>query len=625
MEKKVLEAKIATLEAQISELQNDAVKYHLLKETAGFAILTLQGYIFADCNAMATKIFGLTRAEIIGKEPFILSPKYQPDGQTSQEKAIALMKSALQGKPRRFEWEHLRGDGSRFYADVSLNKITVANEELIQVMLRDISEEKLSKERLENQNKIIRHLNKKYQRQNEAYEKLVQEISQHQELTTAILSAINDGVAVFYPDHFLFINDQMLFMLGETDDTLTPEHFFGLLGYDLNEMVLPAKDQVQYETWPKNLGEEKFFRLQIVPMSKPGIYLAHLADYTQIKKVHQSVEESEFKFRSIFHSSTDGILLISADNYMIMEANTTFEKNYGYKALELLGVNIDSLFYREQATKFIQWLEDNADDRINLTEFEIFSANGNISPVELGCRKIKLGEHNIFLLIVRDIAYRKHFEQQLLQSTIEAEEQERKRIAANLHDELGPVLSSMKLYNNTIKSKADEKLQYVSEQFKQLITEAVDTVRLVYEDLSPVTVYKGGLEKAIQKRISPLFDFFEVEYHSTISEIRFDETVEINLYRVINELINNSMKHAKASKITLKILYAKSGLNIHYSDNGKGFDQELTENSESGMGVNNLKGRLKSLNATYKFFSAPQHGVRYDIKIPPDNLKKNQG
>ena len=350
-------------------------------------------------------------------------------------------------------------------------------------------------------------------------------------------------------------------------------------------------------------------------MKEKNVYLAHLTDYTEIKKVSISTEENEFKFRSIFHGSTDSIILVS-DSYKIYEVNNTFIKEYGYQYHDLMGVDINKIIVGSNEADFSRWLEDTSEEEIKLTEFEVVSSDASLKHVEIGSRKMKLGFSDIFLIIMRDISYRKKFEQQLFHSIIEAEESERKRIAANLHDELGPVLSSMKLYASSLKAKGAGKLEYLVQQIDDLISDAIGTVRSVSEDLSPVSLFKGGLEKAIEKRLEALSDFYIIDFYSTLNEKRFAEQLEINTFRIINELLNNTITHADASAIVLKLVHSKSELDIHYEDNGAGFVPNLSEHNLAGRGVSNILGRLKSINAVYKIDAKPGNGVKYDILIP---------
>lgn len=615
MEDNDIQNKIEELQNEVAILKNDAEKYRLLKDTAGFTILTIRVYVIIDCNKKAEEVFGLPKDEILGKEPFMFSPKYQPDGVTSEEKAIAFIDKVQSGIPLRFEWVHLRSDGAHFYCDVSLNKVEVGGESLLQVILRDVSQEKLGKERLENQNKIIRHLNKKYQRQNDDYEKIVERLKAQQELNGAIFSAINDGVAVFSGSDILYVNEKMCYMTGYLEDSESAVELFNTLGYNLNVMKLPTIPGELEESWPRGINNNKFFRLQIIRIAETDGYLVHLTDYTEIKNVNKHIEESEYKFRSIFHSSTDGILLVGS-NMTIKDVNATFEKRYFYTRTELAGVEIDTLLFNPAQGSFNVWMRKYADELSHLAEFDVIAGNAKELPVEVDCRRLKLGETEFYLVIIRDISYRKSFERKMLHRTIDAEETERKRIAANLHDELGPILSSLKLYNNILKNKEDDQLQYLAEQSEGLITEAVETVRLLSEDLSPVSLYKGGLEKAIQRRLNALSGFFQIRFESSLNQARFSEQIEINTYRVVNELINNTLKHSQASEICVKMLRSKTDLHIHFSDNGVGFQPDTGDISDDGRGVGNILGRLKSMNATYSFNSMPDKGVQYEIGVP---------
>lgn len=615
MDEQVYKNIISELQQEVERLQQEAERYQLIKDTVDFGILTIWKYVFVDCNKRAEEIFGLSKDEIIGKEPFILSPKYQLDGITSIEKAIEFIDKSRMGEPVRFEWVHMRGDGSHFYADVSINKVEVKGETLFQVILRDISRQKLNTERLENQNKIIRHLNKKYQRQNESYEKLVAQLNSQHELTNAVFSAINDGVAVFNQKLVLYKNTQMCFMTGFSEDSTSPVELFNMLGFDFITIKLPAVPGELEEFWSYGKQNNKYFQLQIIRISESDEYLAHLTDYTEMKKVNKHIEESEYKFRSIFHSSTDGILLVG-NKMKVRDVNATFEKRYFYTRTEIAGVEANALFLNDALGTFEHWVRMNTGQKNQFAEFEIVAGNGKLYPVEIDTRLMQLGANEFFLVIVRDISYRKNFERRMLHRTIDAEESERKRIAANLHDELGPILSSLKLYNNTLKNKDDEQILYLSGQFEELIVQAVETVRLLSEDLSPVSLYKGGLEKAIHKRLHALETFFTIRFESNLNQMRFLELIEINSYRIINELINNTLKHAQATEICVRLLRGKTNLHIHFSDNGVGFQPVIKESVDGGRGVGNVFGRLKLINATYTFHSEPNRGVVYDIDVP---------
>ncbi len=139
---------ITELRRSEQALRESELKYRTLFETAGDAIMLLSGDRFLDCNHHTLKLFGCTRDQIIGAPPYYFSPPTQPDGRDSREKALEKMNLALTQGPQTFEWEHCRLDRTPFMAEVSLNKLDLGGEILLQAIVRDITERKLFQEQL---------------------------------------------------------------------------------------------------------------------------------------------------------------------------------------------------------------------------------------------------------------------------------------------------------------------------------------------------------------------------------------------------------------------------------------------------------------------------------------------
>ena len=130
------------------QLHKSDEKYRAIFENTNDAILIIEDELYTDCNPVTLTIFGCSQEDIVGKPLFDFSPRFQSDGTLSTEKAIPYWNAALNGTPVRFEWQHIRYDGTTFDAEVSLNKLKVNRKVLLQAIVRDISDRKKAENEL---------------------------------------------------------------------------------------------------------------------------------------------------------------------------------------------------------------------------------------------------------------------------------------------------------------------------------------------------------------------------------------------------------------------------------------------------------------------------------------------
>lgn len=139
----------------INKILESETRYRALFENANDAIFTLQDNIFVDCNTKTCEMFGCTRDDVIGSSPPRFSPVFQPDGSDSAKKSLEKISAAIRGQPQFFEWVHTKLDGTLFCTEVSLSRVDIMGQPLVQAVVRDITKRKQVEEKLSSAKKQI--------------------------------------------------------------------------------------------------------------------------------------------------------------------------------------------------------------------------------------------------------------------------------------------------------------------------------------------------------------------------------------------------------------------------------------------------------------------------------------
>jgi len=231
----------------------------------------------------------------------------------------------------------------------------------------------------------------------------------------------------------------------------------------------------------------------------------------------------------------------------------------------------------------------------------------------------------IFNIQKRMDELRKQNESRVLSAIVRTEENERLNFSKELHDGLGPLLSAVKMAISSSKSTENNAIDdKIMTNAEKLIDESITSLKEISNKLSPHVLNNFGLKKALKSFISrlPLIENPTINLDTNIEDRRFPYNVEVILYRVICELISNSLKHSKAKNVYISIMAEEKSIALDYLDDGVGFDSEIIELSEKGMGFANIKSRIKSLNGTFEIYSKQNEGVRVNIEIGLEMGKK---
>ncbi|KIO43593.1 MULTISPECIES: sensor histidine kinase [Porphyromonadaceae] len=218
----------------------------------------------------------------------------------------------------------------------------------------------------------------------------------------------------------------------------------------------------------------------------------------------------------------------------------------------------------------------------------------------------------VFQFLRRLDEIRDESEKRVVSAIIRTEEQERQRFAKELHDGLGPLLSVIKMllsgFNTQNKEEVNERIK---NNLKQAVDEAIVSVREISANISPHILNNFGLKDATDSFIRKLrpAEGIDIQFKTNIAGRRFTYNVEVIMYRVICELINNTLRHAEATKVRIDLRYRNDMLYLEYEDNGLGFDMQQIEN-EGGMGLSNMRYRLNSGNGDIEIFSCQGKGMK---------------
>ncbi|GAB2823487.1 tetratricopeptide repeat-containing sensor histidine kinase [Ferruginibacter profundus] len=205
---------------------------------------------------------------------------------------------------------------------------------------------------------------------------------------------------------------------------------------------------------------------------------------------------------------------------------------------------------------------------------------------------------------------------------IQAEENERKRIASDLHDGIGQTMSAAKMNLSSIESRldfnnAEDKVAF--EKIVNLVDESCKEVRNVSHNMMPNALLKSGLSSAVKEFIDKIDSrVLKVNLYSEGLNERLDSNVETVLYRVIQECVNNVIKHSGANELDISLIKDADGIAATIEDNGKGFAEAANLRSE-GIGLKNIKTRIEYLKGTVDFDSAPGKGTLVAIHVPLNN------
>ena len=228
--------------------------------------------------------------------------------------------------------------------------------------------------------------------------------------------------------------------------------------------------------------------------------------------------------------------------------------------------------------------------------------------------------HMLVRHVDRMTNHRRMLENRLMTAVLRTEERSRASFSRELHDGLGPLLSSAKMSISALqRADLSDNDRRTLANTSAVIDEAIRSLREISNNLSPHILNDFGLVRGIKNfvdRVVSLHDV-KIDFCTSLRTERFDSNIEVILYRVVCELINNSLKHAACKSIELHLDLKDNRLTVEYRDDGRGFEPHEVDNM--GMGLSNIRSRISSLSGKLKLVSSPGHGMSASITVSIDS------
>jgi signal transduction histidine kinase len=215
------------------------------------------------------------------------------------------------------------------------------------------------------------------------------------------------------------------------------------------------------------------------------------------------------------------------------------------------------------------------------------------------------------------------FQQELLQTQLEIQEQTLKTISEEIHDNVGQVLSLAKLNLNTVGNITDLVIQSKLNNTKTLISKAINDLRNLSRSLHGERIGEIGLQEAIINELKIIQNTgqFKTDLQLTGQAFKLDPQKEMVLFRIVQEALHNAVKHSNAVHFKVLMDYNTGNFTLTISDDGKGFQVELMPATQNGIGLKSMRNRSALIGGKFSLQSSKNYGTSITIELPPPNPK----
>lgn len=397
--------------------------------------------------------------------------------------------------------------------------------------------------------------------------------------------------------------------------------------------VIETGKPYDYEYPYEKNGERGWYRAITVKMDD-GV-LVTTEDITARKKAEQQLNEQLHFINQVTYTIPDMLSVMDLHTYEIVYANTQpfLMNGFDYDKMKQLSreqrsqiIHPDDL---HPVRNYFQNFREYSDDQIQSLEYraenddgqwmwyrvrgKVFKRDENGRPLQ--CVNIVQNINNLKVAEAELINLRLRQQREMSNAMIHVQEQERARIGEALHNGVAQLLYGVqtRIQLLSITSAEDKK---VRKEILNILGEAINDTRRIAFELVPAVLKDYGIEVALKAHIQKVAQHGPQINTQIVLPDRLPEELEAAIYRIVQELINNVIKHAKATEASISVRRIMAGVAISVNDNGTGFDQRRLKKLSQGMGLQNVRNRVELLDGSFRISSGKKDGTKVDIVLP---------
>lgn len=388
---------------------------------------------------------------------------------------------------------------------------------------------------------------------------------------------------------------------------------------ELFTIDLKVFDKPGNERWVQGLASNM--------LQMPGInaLVGNFRDITERKKTEETIRESEYLYKNLFYKSPLPICVCEAGTFQFVEVNEATVQLYGYTRKEFMKMTAFDIMSPEEKQELQQSLPTaNHGNRPSILRKHVKKNNETIF-VEVWTHAINYKGNNAWLVLTNDITEKIQLQNQLVEekirrqqeiakAAIDAQENERETLGRELHDNISQVLTTARLYLNCARETPAMQENMIMRSI-ETISSAIEEIRRLSGSMIETFHKEVGLELSVNDLIEKirLAQKCNITLQFSVpDEQQLDDKLKMTVFRIVQEQLNNTLKHAEASEVQVAIIQKKRLLQVTIADDGKGFD---TTRKRNGIGITNIISRTELFNGRVKIDSSPGNGCSMQVSF----------